>query len=84
MKPSNRKTIAEKLIKIVSKEAVKVSDFRKRSSQNAIPLHDAIMSGLAIMHLKYPSLLQFDRDCVKTPAKLHNLKSLYGVGQVPC
>ncbi|WP_422445563.1 hypothetical protein [Endozoicomonas sp. ALB091] len=27
------------------------------------------MSGLAVMHLKYPSLLQFDRDCVKKPDK---------------
>ena len=30
-----------------------------------IALHDAVMSGLAVMHLKYPSLLAFDQDCVK-------------------
>lgn len=84
MPRSNRKTVAEKLISIVSKEAATIPDFRKRISQDAIPLHDAIMSGLAIMHLKYPSLLQFDRDCVKKPDKLRNLKSMYGVGQVPC
>ncbi|WP_299735785.1 transposase [uncultured Endozoicomonas sp.] len=83
MPPSKRKTIAEKLTSIVSKEASKIPDFRKKVSQGAIPLHDAVMSGLAMMHLKYPSLLQFDRDCVKTPAKLHNLKSMYGVTQVP-
>lgn len=82
--PSNRKTVAEKLITIVSKEASKIPDFRKRLNEDSIPLHDAIMSGLAVMHLKYPSLLQFDRDCVKKPSKLRNLKSLYRVGQVPC
>ncbi|WP_209276324.1 transposase [Thalassotalea sp. G20_0] len=64
---SNRKTVAEKLISIVSKEAAKIPDFRPGKSQDAISLHDAIMSGLAVMHLKYPSLLQFDRDCVKKP-----------------
>ena len=84
MPPSNRKTVAEKLISIVSKEAAKIPDFRPRKSQDAIPLHDAIMSGLAVMHLKYPSLLQFDRDCVKKPDKLRNMKTLYGVGRVPC
>ena len=84
MPSSNRKTVAEKLITIVSKEASKIPDYRKRVSEDTIPLHDAIMSGLAVMHLKYPSLLQFDRDCVKKPDKLRNLKSLYRVGQVPC
>ncbi|WP_051786584.1 hypothetical protein [Endozoicomonas numazuensis] len=84
MPPSNRKTVAEKLITIVSKEASKIPDFRKRINEDSIPLHDAIMSGLAVMHLKYPSLLQFDRDSVKKPDKLRNLKSLYRVGQVPC
>lgn len=84
MPPSNRKTTAKKLITIVSKEASKIPDLRKRAGENTISLHDAIMSGLAVMHLKYPSLLQFDRDCVKKPNKLHNMKSLYGVTQVPC
>ncbi len=72
MPPSNRKTVAEKLISIVSKEAAKIPDFGPRKSQDAIPLHDAIMSGLAVMHLKYPSLLQFDRDCVKNKETLVN------------
>ena len=84
MPPSKRKIVAEKLISIVSKEASNIPDFRKRIDEDTIPLHDAAMSGLAVMHLKYPSLLQFDRDCVKKPDKLRNLKSLYGVGRVPC
>ena len=46
-------------------------------------MHDAIMSGLAVMHLKYPSLLKFDQDCASNADKLHNLKALYGVNRVP-
>ena len=83
MPPTTRKALAEKLIKIVSKEAAKVPDFRPKNKHNKIPLHDAIMCGLAVMHLKYPSLLQFDRDCAKNPDKPHNLKALYGVNRVP-
>ena len=84
MPASKRKTVAEKLISIVSKEAAKIPDYRKRVGPDSISLHDAIMSGLAVMHLKKPSLLQFDRDCVKKPDKLRNMKSLYGVSRVPC
>ena len=84
MPASKRKTVAEKLISIVSKEAAKIPDYRKRVGPDSISLHDAIMSGLAVMHLKMPSLLQFDRDYVKKPDKLRNMKSLYCVGRVPC
>ena len=67
---SNRKAIAEKLIGIVSKEARKVPDYRPDNGHDKISLHDAIMCSLAVMHLKYPSLLQFDRDCKKNADKL--------------
>ena len=36
--PSNRKTVAEKLITIVSKKASKIPNFRKRINEGAIPL----------------------------------------------
>ena len=84
MSQPNKKTVAEKLINLVSAEASKIPDFRPKNNHKKIPLHDAIMCGLAVMHLKYPSLLQFDRDCVKNADKLHNLKALYNVQQVPC
>ncbi len=35
------------------------------------------------MHLKYPSLLKFDQDCLNDADKLHNLKALYAVEKVP-
>jgi hypothetical protein len=41
------------------------------------------MSGLAILGLKYPSLLKFDEQR-NDPAVQENLKSLYGVKQAPC
>ena len=83
MPPSNKKALADKLINIVSKEAAKIPDYRPKNRHKKISLHDAIMSGLAVMHLKYPSLLRFDEDCKEKPDKLKNLKALYGVEQVP-
>ncbi len=48
-----------------------------------IPLVDHLMAGLAVFGLKYPSLLQFDKDRRQetTPANLH---SLYGIERTPC
>ncbi|WBA82187.1 hypothetical protein [Endozoicomonas sp. GU-1] len=80
---SKNKALAEKLISLVSKEAAKIPDFRPKNNHAKISLHDAVMCGLAVMHLKYPSLLKFDQDCLNDADKLHNLKSLYGVEQVP-
>lgn len=53
------------------------------SDSIVISLVDALMSGLAVFGLKYPSLLQFDND-KDEPAIRHNLRSLYGVERAPC
>jgi hypothetical protein len=42
------------------------------------------MSGLAIFHLKYPSLLQFEEERLSEEQIRSNLKTLYGLDQVPC
>lgn len=42
------------------------------------------MSGLAIFHLKYPSLLQFEEERLSEAQIRSNLKTLYGLDQVPC
>jgi hypothetical protein len=42
------------------------------------------MSGLAIFSLKYPSLLQFDQGRTEDKALKYNLRTLYGVQQIPC
>lgn len=41
------------------------------------------MSGLALFGLKYPSLLQFDRDSREETTTRANLNSLYGVERAP-
>jgi hypothetical protein len=48
-----------------------------------IALVDHLMSGLALFGLKYPSLLQFDRDCREEATVRANLNALYGVERAP-
>jgi len=69
------------LLGTVRKVFRSISD--SRVGPPAIPLEDALMSGLAVFSLKYPSLLQFDRQRCD-PAEAHNLRTLYGVEQAPC
>jgi len=53
-------------------------------TRGGIALPDCLMSALAIFGLKYPSLLQFDKDARQEQTLLsHNLHTLYGVQQVP-
>jgi hypothetical protein len=80
---SKRKALAEKLIGIASSVAAKIPDHRPQNNHSKISVHDAVMSGLAVMHLKYPSLLKFDQVCVQNTDRLHNLKSLYSISRVP-
>ena len=54
-----------------------------RSGKSEIPLVDALMSGLAVFGLKYPSLLKFDEERHEGTVR-HNLSSLYGVERAPC
>jgi hypothetical protein len=54
-----------------------------RHERNDIPLPDALMSGLAVFGLKYPSLLKFD-EAYNEGIIRHNLKTLYGVKRAPC
>jgi hypothetical protein len=51
--------------------------------QARISLSDCLMSGLAVFGLKFPSLLQFDESQEEEVTK-HNLKTLYGINDVPC
>jgi hypothetical protein len=44
-------------------------------------LTDALMCGFAMFSLKDPSLLAFDERRSAAP---HNLKSIYGLGSIPC
>lgn len=48
-----------------------------------IPLIDALMSGLAIFSLKFPSLLKFEEQREEEHIR-YNLQSLFGIQQAPC
>jgi len=49
-----------------------------------LSLTECLMSGLAVFGLKYPSLLQFDRDARTDAVVRANLSSLYGIKRAPC
>ena len=44
---------------------------------------DALMAAFAMFNLKYPSMLCFDTEAHADPRLIHNLKSLFGLHQVP-
>jgi len=58
-----------------------IKDHRKNKTK--IALDDALMSGFAVFSLKYPSLLEFDKD-MRTDDNSHNLKSIYLIDKAPC
>jgi len=68
------------LLNTCRKSFDKLPDSKK--SQSGMTLTDCLMSGVAIFGLKYPSLLQFDKDRVDEIIG-HNLNTLYGIKHVP-
>lgn len=55
----------------------------KKKRAGSITLPDCLMSAFAMFNLKSPSLLAFDNDSRKEPL-CTNLKTLYGIREVPC
>jgi hypothetical protein len=79
---------ARGMLDIAYKDFQKIADpikIRRKSQngQNQITLTDCLMSGLALFSLKYPSLLQFDKDSREGGCIRHNLKTLYHVDHPP-
>jgi hypothetical protein len=70
---------ADALLKQARKEFDKLQDHR--ASNSKITLTDALMSALAMFHLKDQSLLSFDKRRQEEPENLH---SIYSIGQIPC
>ncbi len=83
--PKSRKHLcAESLIKTIHSRFLTVQDHRPNKIADKITLADTLMSAFAMMHLKYSSLLAFDKER-KTEELRHNLQHLYCVqGRVPC
>jgi hypothetical protein len=70
---------ADALFKTVRSQFDLISDYRKGNT--TISLCDALMSAFAMFSLKDPSLLAFDN---RRKEEEHNLKSIYGIEQIPC
>lgn len=70
------------LLKTIRSCFEQLAEHRYREPE--IPLGDALMSGLAVFSLKYPSLLKFDEAYGDEQTLRNNLKSLYGVERAPC
>ncbi|MEI6791145.1 MAG: hypothetical protein WCK42_08200 [Myxococcaceae bacterium] len=72
------------LIKTVQKYfAKKFPDSDWKRCQTNPSLVDCLMSCLAIFHLKYPSLLSFDKERQEDTLQFKNLKRLYHIEQAP-
>lgn len=70
------------LLKAVRECFAKITDHRPHKPE--IALVDALMAGLAVFSLKFPSLLKFDQAYGNEETLRHNLKMLYGVERAPC
>jgi hypothetical protein len=79
-----RKNLSTKsLLKFISNYFMTVEDKeRKRSCHYS--LKDCLMAGLAIFGLKYPSLLQFEKERKENEPLIGNLERLYNIDEVPC
>jgi hypothetical protein len=74
--PKTRRNLsADGLFRTLQSGFERIPDHRPRPS---IPLRDALLSAFAMFSLKDPSLLAFDKRRADA-----NLKSLYGIGQIP-
>ena len=81
MPTARKKALADELVKIVRQQASKIPDNRPNHCTAKTTLCDAIMSGLAVMHMKCPSLLDFEHKC-ENPKVVHNLQHMYGVQRI--
>jgi hypothetical protein len=80
--PRLRKALsAPGLLRTIHESFASVPD--PRGARVEIALGDALMAGLAVFGLKYPSLLKFD-EASREDVIRHNLRTLYGVERAPC
>jgi hypothetical protein len=75
------KAYAEELITELESHFKRIPEHR--GPQMVIPLKDAMMSAYAMFSLKFPSLLEFEEERKESGAKESNLKSIFGIGQIP-
>jgi len=86
VRPEEKKHLSARgLLRGIRQYFSKILEPKKSGAGNkiSISLTDCLMSGLAVFGLKYPSLLQFNKDANEKILR-HNLKTLYGVEKAPC
>jgi hypothetical protein len=79
-----RKNLSTKnLFKFISNYLTTIKDVkRKRSCYYS--LKACLMAGLSIFWLKYPSLLQFEKERKENEPLIGNLEILYNIDEAPC
>ncbi len=70
------------LFRTIRQSFAAIADWRSERGQ--ISLAEALMSGLALFGLKYPSWLKFDEADPAEAVIRATLRTLYGVGRAPC
>lgn len=82
MPASQKQALADIIINIISDHAARIVDHRPNQCDGKISLHDALMAAFAMLHLKFPSLLQFEKERLE-PEIAYNLNTLYHVTKTP-
>ena len=78
-----RKTLsAQGMYALVRKHIRKMQDSRRARSCD-ISFSDVVMSAVAMFALKFPSMLQFEKDHKDKTVK-SKLKKLFGISQIKC
>lgn len=76
-----RQPLMPKLVDVIRPEFER---FNKNDPARAtMTLSDCLFAGLAVFAFKYPSLLQYDNARSDSTIS-HNLRTLYGIGTLPC
>jgi hypothetical protein len=82
MKNDNSPLAFSNLVQAFRDRFSKLTDPRKRVTEDSYPLVDVAMAGLAMFHFQDPSFLQFQESLEKTQRR-SNLQTLFGVTRVP-
>jgi len=78
-----RSRLSVKSLLLCARDQFRAVTDPRHANKISISLVDALMSGLAIFSLKFPSLLKFDEQRQEKHIR-HNLRTLFGVQEAPC
>ncbi len=79
--PLRKHLNADSMNRQLKKQFEEILDHRAKNVTYS--LSDVLMSGYAMFSLKYPSLLQFDKER-GDEGEIENIKAIYNIKDVPC